>query len=667
MRQYDLYQRALASLEKSAASMQSIDPETNRLLQQTREKFKSLEGYVKNSDNWVDDAKFGDNIGRNAGNVKSGYDQVQQLMTAALPGLTISETKEHAKSREDAEAQILLRRQREAAQLASGVAMGDLALIGRLALPTDDKTRGGASGRDIEKRDEQRSNLVALREGGPGALGAAPPSGSAAELPAAWMRIVSGEPGGWTLGKAAEGGGGGGQVRSDEDPADKARALLERAKADIVLRDWASALDELTKAIALDPGDERARLERSIVYNIMRQYVEAEQDARAALKLDPKDVKAWVSLAWALLHQGRYEEAVAAASSAVALDPENAFAYAVRAYAKERLGDARGMLDDIAKAASLDARFEAQYEAAKRGEKIYDDKLDPTGFFYGQAVRPRKSAPWWPTVVGGALLAGLALSAGFFGVRRAPKQRPIARKRAPEPALAQGPLRFAGSYEILRPLGSGGSSFIAVDPAGRTVTLRKPEVPEDSHRDALRMAERWKALAHPAVEPIRDAFVDGSGLWLVFEFVEGEPVDDVLVRQGRLTLDQAAGRLGPVCHAIHAAHGRGLAHGAIHPSKLLVTRDGRSLLFGFLLPGEPGLAGASHQEDVAMLGICLRCLLTGNPLAGATSEGDRLSPRAQALLDKATHLDPAQRYASAAELSKALAAAAIAEKAVSES
>ena len=177
------------------------------------------------------------------------------------------------------------------------------------------------------------------------------------------------------------------------------------------------------------------------------------------------------------------------------------------------------------------------------------------------------------------------------------------------------------------------------------------------------MAERWKALAHPAVARLLDAFVDGEDVWLAFEFVEGEPVDDVLIRARRLDLDQAQGRLGPVCHAVQSAHAAGLVHGNILSSKVLVTKEGRSLLTGFLLPGEAGTVGASAQRDVDMLGILLRRLLTGSAqssLGGAQPDG--LSPQAQALLAKATHPELAKRYASADELSRALAAAATAEK-----
>ena len=173
-------------------------------------------------------------------------------------------------------------------------------------------------------------------------------------------------------------------MRSQDGMKEDVGSLVSTALKMIEMRDWASAISALDKAIEISPDNAMLYVYRATAHSLSGNYAAAERDARKAIELDPRNAPAHEALAWSLLRQGRYQEAVDAASRAIQLDPQAAMPWAIRAYAKQMLGDKKGMLDDIRQAAERDERFRPQYEAALRGGRIYDPSVDDASYLLGQ-------------------------------------------------------------------------------------------------------------------------------------------------------------------------------------------------------------------------------------------------------------------------------------------
>ncbi len=173
-------------------------------------------------------------------------------------------------------------------------------------------------------------------------------------------------------------------MRNQDGMKEDVGSLVSTALKMIEMRDWASAISALDRAIELSPDNAMLYVYRATAQSLSGNYAAAELDARKAIELDPRNAPAHEALAWSLLRQGRYQEAVDAASRAIQLDPQAAMPWAIRAYAKQMLGDKKGMLDDIRQAAERDERFRPQYMAALRGGKIYDPAVDDASYLLGQ-------------------------------------------------------------------------------------------------------------------------------------------------------------------------------------------------------------------------------------------------------------------------------------------
>jgi serine/threonine-protein kinase len=77
-------------------------------------------------------------------------------------------------------------------------------------------------------------------------------------------------------------------------------------------------------------------------------------------------------------------------------------------------------------------------------------------------------------------------------------------------------------------------------------------------------------LDHRNVVPIHDAGVEGDSLYVVTRYVTGGDLKALLSRGGALGVEWASSVLGPVAQALDAAHARGLVHGDVKPTNVLV-------------------------------------------------------------------------------------------------
>src|SRR6516225_5426293 len=94
-----------------------------------------------------------------------------------------------------------------------------------------------------------------------------------------------------------------------------------RADAHAKKRDYASAIQEFTEAIRLDPHYQAAFSRRGFVYLDTGDLERALQDFKQALQLDPKDVRALDTRGRAYERKGDADHALQDFTAALAIDP----------------------------------------------------------------------------------------------------------------------------------------------------------------------------------------------------------------------------------------------------------------------------------------------------------------------------------------------------------
>lgn len=141
---------------------------------------------------------------------------------------------------------------------------------------------------------------------------------------------------------------------------------------------------------------------------------------------------------------------------------------------------------------------------------------------------------------------------------------------------------------------------------------------ESSSAEALaRFRERALALRelrHPVLVPLVDVGVEGGRAWAVREWVvaiEGAARVNLL---GPLTPRQVVGVVSAVADALDALHQRGLTHGAVAPSRVLLTPEGTVRLVGAAVGAARETGPDSGPEDDLRAALSLLPALGGGAL-----------------------------------------------------
>jgi serine/threonine-protein kinase len=168
--------------------------------------------------------------------------------------------------------------------------------------------------------------------------------------------------------------------------------------------------------------------------------------------------------------------------------------------------------------------------------------------------------------------------------------------------------RYIGPYRIDLPLGAGGMGevFRAWD-----ARLERHVAIKIVRRDLLidaRRRERFRRealaaarLSHPAIVSLYDVLTHEHGDALVFEFVEGTRLDQLL-RRGPLPVEQALALGAEIGRALAAAHASGVVHRDLKTENVLVTRDGHAKVLDFGLALMAGAAQDPLTEEGRVVG-----------------------------------------------------------------
>ncbi len=494
------------------------------------------------------------------------------------------------------------------------------------------------------------------------------------------------------------------------------------------LGDPAGALEILSKALQHDPNNPALLNLRAQTYGRLGRWEDALKDASAGLALVPGNMALLTTKALTENRTRRWRDALASSERMIAADPRGPWGYANRAHAWAGLGNRDAMLSDINRAAALDPRF--QQAAADAAHLQLPAAGDVMFLFPGEAAKGAAKAPVpadrgrsFSFVVGAGIVGGLLLALGLLSTVLAPLKDTVvsvftrAKRIGPaantavatdQPASVAGNVGglIRGQYEISRQIGAGGMGMVyeGTDRSlGRRVAIKKM-------REELRVNARERdrfiieaktvaSLHHPNIVDIYAIAEEGSDVYLVFEYVDGKTVHDLVQGAGRLDPAESVRVTRAMGEALTYAHAHGVIHRDMKPSNVMVTGAGQIKVMDFgiarmakdaltrysmtnTVVGTPPYMAPEQEQgvvrkesDVYSLAICSYEMLTGKmPFigigAGMLMNKINMSyiPPSRAIaglpeaLDevflKAFQADPDRRYRTPLEFVTALAAAA---------
>jgi serine/threonine-protein kinase len=252
---------------------------------------------------------------------------------------------------------------------------------------------------------------------------------------------------------------------------------------------------------------------------------------------------------------------------------------------------------------------------------------------------------------------------------------------------------IAGRYELEEVVDHGGMSTVYRGhdrQLERTVALKilhahfvdDPEYVERFRREARAVAQ----LSHPHIVTVIDRGSSDGHQFIVFEYVEGENLKQLVERTGPLTVDRAVEVGIEIADALAFAHAHDLVHRDVKPQNVLIDTSGSAKVtdFGiarsldvdrgvtqtgtvlgtsnYLSPEQAEGRQVTPSSDIYSLGVVLYELLSGDvPFRGDNlvvvamkhvtehapsllDERPDVPPRLARAVQRALEKDPAQRF-----------------------
>ena len=136
-----------------------------------------------------------------------------------------------------------------------------------------------------------------------------------------------------------------------------------------------------------------------------------------------------------------------------------------------------------------------------------------------------------------------------------------------------------GRYEIIKRIGRGsqGSVYLGRDPTLDRLVAVKVLTATDAalnmtDEDGTPLEARISSkLKHPNIVPIYDAGEYLAGPYLIFEYVEGQPLAQVLKSRGPMSIEDAVPLITAILKALSTAHAADILHLDLSPRTVSYT------------------------------------------------------------------------------------------------
>lgn len=175
-------------------------------------------------------------------------------------------------------------------------------------------------------------------------------------------------------------------------------------------------------------------------------------------------------------------------------------------------------------------------------------------------------------------------------------------------------------------------------------------------------------IEHPNLRPVYDVCSEGDEVEVLEEYLEGEPLSDLLQQHTMKKADVKRVMIG-LCRALEALHGLSIVHRDIKPENVLIGENGQVWLIdydaarvmdgkeqetrvlgtpGYAAPEQYGVTACENTADIFAMGVLLNMMLCGEHPARKMCRG-----WAGHIVRKCTRMEPKKRYRSAARLQRA--------------
>ncbi|MEI6802602.1 MAG: HDOD domain-containing protein [Burkholderiales bacterium] len=253
-----------------------------------------------------------------------------------------------------------------------------------------------------------------------------------------------------------------------------------------------------------------------------------------------------------------------------------------------------------------------------------------------------------------------------------------------------------GRFELRKMLGQGAQStvWLAFDPRmEREVAIKLMRMGAASDDQAvaqwLQEARSVGRVTHPNIVPVYEADIQERQLYLVFEYVAGQTLDQVIKARAALPAVEAVALMVDVLDAVAVAHAAGVVHRDLKPSNILVDASGCARVMdfgiaariqdlartdptastvgtiGYIAPEAANGQAPTVSMDIFSAGLVLCELLCGHALITERDPhralyrvmheqlvlpanlAEDVDDRLRSIVNRAIARDPSQRFASA--------------------
>jgi predicted Ser/Thr protein kinase len=224
-----------------------------------------------------------------------------------------------------------------------------------------------------------------------------------------------------------------------------------------------------------------------------------------------------------------------------------------------------------------------------------------------------------------------------------------------------------GPFEIEKELGSGAMGTVyraTYTKTGRPVAIKVIAAGLGDNERVQQRFEReadiLKQLKHPNIVRLLASGKYHRSPFYAMEFIDGEPLDAILARRGRLSWQEVVELGKQICAALQHAHEAGIIHRDLKPSNLMLEKSGTLKLTDFGIAKDTDVTGLTSanstvgtaaymspeqcrgernltpKSDLYSLGVLLYELLTGRKPFVAESAMDMFIQHVQGEFDRPT-------------------------------